>query len=193
MNEFYSNECSVNAKLQGWSSEIRYLPGPPPISRPPIRTKPTKFNKIISREQFRVISNLIENWTLNAAHGTGKQQSIVNANKIPYLNNNFQDNPFYMSGRIDLQSLNTQKNPDQRFERYAIQMGRQHFATVHIEVGKIFFPRIIRRAFWNSIMIRKRITLSESSKLPEKIPANYVAYRSWKEKLEKDQFENEEI
>jgi hypothetical protein len=130
---------------------------------------------------------------LNAARGTGKQQSIVRANKIPYLKNKFRDDSFYMSGRIDLQSFNTQKNPDERFERYAIQMKDQHFATVHIEVGKDFSSHLIRRAFWNSIMRRKRITLSVSSKLPEKIPANYGDYHIWKEKLEKDQFENEKI
>jgi hypothetical protein len=189
LSEFYSNElCSFNFELQGWSSE-----DPTPISRPLIPTEPTKFDKIISCEQFHVISHLIKNWTLNAARGTGKQKSIVRANKIPYLSNKFRNDEFYMSGRIDLQCFNTQKNPNERFERYAIQMGRGHFATVHIEVGKDFSPRLIRRAFWNSIMRRKRITLSVSSTLPKKIPANYVVYRSWKEKLEKDQFENEKI
>jgi len=52
-----------------------------------------------------------------------------------------------MSGRIDLQGFDTRKLNEDCFERYAIQMGNQHFATVHIKVGKEFGVHVIRRTF----------------------------------------------
>jgi hypothetical protein len=153
---------------------------------------PIGFSNIKSDTQFHVINNLIGYWTLGGALGTGKQATVFSAKDIPYLWDNFRSNNFYMSGRIDLQGFNTRKLNEGQFERYAIQMGNQHFATVHIKVGKEFGVHVIRRAFWNSVMAKTHIILSEFSKLPDKIPTNFEKYHNWRKKIE-EEFENKKI
>jgi len=183
LNKLSSKEKICSPVLFYDSDEIRSLARPRKTCVTSTERKTEiKFNNIISFEQFHVISNLIGNWTLTAAHGTGKQQTIVLATQIPYLFNKFSRNTYYMSGRIDLQGFDTQESSEERFERYAIQMDKDHFATVHIEVGKQFKVEVIRRAFWNSVMKKNKFKLSESSNPPEKIPGHYVQYCAWIEK-----------
>jgi hypothetical protein len=181
LNKFSSEEKSFSSD----SNVICSLARPRKTSTTTAKRKTEiKFSNIASFEHFHVISNLIGAWpqTLTAAHGTGKQQSIVSADKIPYLKDNFCHSIYYMSGRIDLQGFDTQESAEERFERYALQIDSDHFATVHIEVGKQFKVEVIRRAFWNSVMKKNNFKLSESSDPPEKIPGDYVTYCSWKEK-----------
>jgi hypothetical protein len=150
---------------------------------------PSGFSNIKTDRQFHVINNLIGYWTLGGALGTGKQGTVISAKDVPYLWNNFRSNSFYMSARIDLQGFNTKKLNEDRFERYAIQMDNKNYATVHVKVGIEFGVHVIRRAFWNSVMAKTHIKLSELSKLPDKIPANFEAYRNWKKNIE-EEFEN---
>lgn len=182
LNKFSSKEKSCPPALPYDLDEVCSLSRKTCVTSTKRKTE-IKFSNIISFEHFHVISNLIGGWTLDAAHGTGRQQSIVSADKIPYLRDNFYHNAYYMSGRIDLQSFDKQKSLEERFERYAVQIGKEHFATVHIEVGKKFKAEVIRRAFWNSVMTKNKFKLSESSQPPEKIPGDYVLYCSWKDKL----------
>jgi hypothetical protein len=60
------------------------------------------FSRIQSQEMMHVISNLIANWNLREARGTGAQGTIIRAQDIPYLRNNYRTNSLFMSARIDL-------------------------------------------------------------------------------------------
>jgi hypothetical protein len=75
------------------------------------------FSKIKNEKQRRVINNLIGNWKYDEARGTGQQGTIIRARDIPYLRSYFGNDPYYMSGRIDLQGPDTQTNSSARFER----------------------------------------------------------------------------
>jgi hypothetical protein len=141
------------------------------------------FWRIEGEEMMHVISNLIANWNLREARGTGVKGTIVRARDIPYLRNNYRINNFFMNGRIDLQGRDSQKlNKKVRFERYAIQMGSQNFARVHIQFGKTFDVRYIRCAFWVSVLTSNDVWIGDGfPEIPLNIPAQWENYRNWQQ------------
>ncbi len=137
------------------------------------------FCEIFSYCQLHIISNLIAKWNLKKAIGTGKEKTIICAKNISHLKNDFSSNEFFKSGRIDLKGYDAQ-TINRRFERYAIQMGDQNFATIHIEVGKRFSVRYIRRAFWVSIITNDDVWIGDAfPKLPNNAPSTWDSYCSW--------------
>jgi hypothetical protein len=148
------------------------------------------FCEIVSYCQLHIISNLIAKWNLKKAIGTGREKTIICAKNIHHLKNDFSSNEFFMSGRIDLKGRDTQTINNGRFERYAIQMGNQQFATIHIEVGKQFSVRYIRRAFWVSIIINDDVWIGDDfPELPNNAPGTWDSYCSWSKCL-KQQLKN---
>jgi hypothetical protein len=139
------------------------------------------FSRIQSEEMMNVISNLIANWNLREARGTGAQGTIIRAQDISYLRNNYRTNSLFMSARIDLQGRDSQQsNRNVRFERYAIQIGSEQFATVHIQVGRTFDVRYIRRAFWLSVLRSNDVWIGDGfSEIPSNVPGRWENYRSW--------------
>jgi hypothetical protein len=135
------------------------------------------FSKIKNKKEYKVISNLIANWKYEQARGTGQIVTLIRARDVSYLQSNFGDDPYLMSGRIDLQGPDTQTSRGIRFERYAIQMGKSHFATVHIQVGRRFEPRYIRRAFFYSIQIMDDVWIGEGHpEIPNNVAGRYQDY-----------------
>jgi hypothetical protein len=148
------------------------------------RPHPSGFSEIVNYEQLHIISNLIAEWDLKEAIGTCKEKTIICAKDIPYLKNDFGNNKFFMSGRIDLQGRDSRAINNKRFERYAIQMREKQFATVHIEVGKRFSVRYIRRAFWVSIIISEDVWIGDDfPQLPNNVPGTWDSYSKWSQNL----------
>jgi hypothetical protein len=145
---------------------------------------PSGFSRIFDYEQLHIFSNLIAHWSLGEARGTSKEKTLICAKDIPYLKSEFGNNKIFMSGRIDLQGRDTQAINNKRFERYAIQMDNQQFATVHIELGKKFTVRYIRRAFWVSIIISEDVWIGDDfPDLPNNVPGTWDSYSKWSQNL----------
>ncbi len=80
-----------------------------------------------------------------------------------------------LSARIDYQGADS----DGIHHRYAIQLGSdQHFATIHINRNFNFSsPRILRRAFWLSVLTGQHIYVEDDNSCPATIDGSKEGFR----------------
>ena len=145
----------------------------PPINGIPIPRVKRHSGKmdIPNNRQNIAINQLINKWNHWGAVGTGGIRTIYQ----------------YGDARLDLQGEEIQNGT--RFERYAVQMGDETFAVVHIQVGISFGVGLIREAFSLSRNTHTHVFLSDVEQPGIKQPGDGNNYthrkitRKWNKEL----------